>query len=297
MQTISHPESTLSKKLIILLAVAGVSLSAIFVRYSNAPSTVLVFYRVLFASFFLLPVVLLKHRKELFSLKLKSLLLCSVSGIFLGLHFAAYFEAIQFTSIASCVVLVDTEVFFVAIAMFLLFKEKIPTKGILGILITFIGSVIVAMGDSGEGSNVLYGDFLAIAGAGFMAVYTMIGKTCRAYMSTTVYTFIVYLTAGITVALITLFQGNALFGYDSVNYLSALGMAVFCTLLGHSVFSWGLKYISASFISTAKLLEPVFASILGLLIFAQQPKFTAILGGVVILFGIYTYTTVKEKQI
>ena len=296
MQDITKQESTLPKKLIIILAVAGVSFSAIFVRYSNAPSTVLVFYRVMIAALFLFPVVLLKHRPELKSLKLKSILLCSVSGIFLGLHFAAYFEAIKFTSIASCVVLVDTEVFFVAIAMFVIWKEKIPKKGIIGIMITFVGSVVVAMGDSGEGSNVLYGDFLAIAGAAFMAVYTMIGKSCRNYMSTTVYTFIVYLASGFTVALISLFQGNALFGYDPVNYLTALCMAVFCTLLGHSVFSWGLKYISAAFISTAKLLEPVFASVLGLIILAQTPKWTAVLGGIVILVGIYTYTTVKEQQ-
>lgn len=296
MKELQKSNSLLTKKLIIILAVAGVSLSAIFVRYANAPSTVLVFYRVSIAAICLFPVVILKHRSELKALCIKSLLLCSISGIFLGLHFAAYFESIKHTSIASSVVLVDTEVFFVAIAMFVLYREKISKKGLIGIGITFIGSVIVAMGDSGEGSNVLYGDLLAISGAAFMAVYTMIGKVCRKSMSTTVYTFFVYLVSGITVAIISVFNGDALFGYEPVNYLTALGLAIFCTLLGHSVFSWGLKYISASFISTAKLLEPVFASILGLIIFTQQPKTTAIIGGIIILAGIYTYTTVKEKE-
>ena len=46
------------KKLLILLGVVGVSLSAIFVRVSSAPSMVLVFYRVAIAALLLLPVVL-----------------------------------------------------------------------------------------------------------------------------------------------------------------------------------------------------------------------------------------------
>lgn len=49
------------------------------------------------------------------SLEKKDLMLCAISGFFLGLHFTFYFESLKHTSIASSVVLVDTEVFFVAI--------------------------------------------------------------------------------------------------------------------------------------------------------------------------------------
>ena len=53
------------KKLLILLGVLGVSLSAPFVRISDAPSMVLVLYRVLIAALLLLPYVLLRNREEL----------------------------------------------------------------------------------------------------------------------------------------------------------------------------------------------------------------------------------------
>ena len=127
------------RKLIILLGVVGVSLSAPLIRVSSAPSFVLVLYRVLFATFLLLPIALVPNRHELHSLSRKELIFCLVSGFFLGMHFACYFEAIRLTSIASAVALVDTEVFFVAFMMLLLFHERIPPTAWAGILLTFFG--------------------------------------------------------------------------------------------------------------------------------------------------------------
>jgi len=88
--------------------------------------------------------------------------------------------------------------------------------------------------------------------------------------------------------------GTPLTGHGTVNYLTGLGMAVFCTLLGHSVFSWGLKYLPPAFISTAKLLEPVFASVWGLFLFGEVPALMTVLGGAVIISGIALYSRVSE---
>ena len=283
------------KKLIIILGVVGTSLSVPFVRFSNAPSMVLVLYRMAFATVILLPYILIKNRDEIKFLHIKEIILCLISGIFLGFHFSCYFESLNYTSIASAVVLVDTEVFFVAFISLLLFKEKISKIGWFGIVITFAGSVIIALADSGSGSNVLLGDALAFSGAAFMAVYTIIGKIVRKNMTTTTYTFIVYFMAGITVLIVLLISGKPIFGYDRINFLTALGMAVCCTLLGHSIFSWGLKYESASFVSTVILLEPVFATITGIFLFGETPSLTVVIGGIIVIAGIYTYSNYAEK--
>ena len=113
-------------------------------------------------------------------------------------------------------------------------------------------------------------------------------------MTTTTYTFLVYAAAAVTVFAILLCTGPPIGGSEPINLLTALGMAVFCTLMGHSVFSRGLKYESAAFISTAKLMEPVFASILGVFLFREIPKGTVILGGCVVIFGIFLYTRYAE---
>ena len=90
--------------------------------------------------------------------------------------------------------------------------------------------------------------------------------------------------------------GTPVFGYEPANYLTALGMAVFSTLLGHSIFSWGLKYESASYICTVKLMEPVFASVLGLLIFGEAPDLIVVIGGCIVILGVYLYAGFAEKK-
>jgi len=278
------------KKLIILLGTLGVSFSAIFARNASAPSMVLVFYRVFFASLMLFPFVIIYFRSEIKNLTLKSLFLPMISGAFLGLHFTMYFEALKLTSIASSLVLVDTEVFFVAAFMVVVLKEKISAKGWIGIIATFAGSATVAIADLGSGSSMLMGDLMALTSAAFVAVHTLIGRHCRKTITTTVYTFLVYSAAAGTLFILIMLSGIPMVGYETKNYWIAFGLAALCTLCGHSVYSWGLKYEKASFISTAKLLEPVFASILGLFIFAEIPPSFVVAGGLVIIFGVFYYS-------
>ena len=286
------------KRLAVLLGVAGVSLSAVLVRWSTAPSLILVLYRVGMAAALLAPCTLLRHREELRALARREVLLCLASGAFLGLHFAAYFESLRYTSIASSVVLVDTEVRFVALGTVLVLRQRLSGRAWLAVALAFGGSVVIAMADTAVGPDAVRGDIIALSGTLCMAVYTMIGAVCRKNISTTVYTFLVYCSAALTVLVIALFGGLPLTGYGAENVLTALGMAVFCTLLGHSVFSWGLKYLPPAFISTAKLLEPVFASVWGLALFGERPGLLTILGGAVIIAGValYSRTTGRETE-
>ena len=282
------------KRLIVLLGVAGVSLSAVFVRWSTAPSMVLVLYRMVFSVLLLVTLVLKEHRGELESLTGREAGLCLVSGAFLGFHFTAYFEALNYTSIAAAVLLSDMEVLFVALATVLLFRQRLTRTAWLAMLMTFGGSVLVAFSNTGSGPNALRGNVMALGAAACMAVYPLIGSICRRRLSTTAYTFLVYSAAAATVLAAALLRGVALTGYGTANYVTALGMAVFCTLLGHSVFSWGLKYLPAAFISTAKLMEPVFAAIWGLLLFRETPEWTVVTGGAVIILGIALYSRTTE---
>ena len=283
------------KKLIIILGVIGVSLSAPLVRISTAPAMILAFYRVAMASVILLPYVLVRNREEMKGMTKKDWILAMISGVCLGLHFSLYFESLRYTSIASSVVFVDTEVFFVALIMLMVFKEKIPPLGWAGIMATFLGSVIIALSDSGSGEGALLGDMIALTGAVVVAVYTIIGKVLHQRISTTTYTLLVYIAASLTILVLLLITGVPLTGYQPVDYWAAFGMAVFCTLLGHSVFSWGLKYESAAFISNSKLLEPVFASLIGIVLFREIPRPAVILGGLIVIGGVFLYTRVSES--
>ena len=60
-------------------------------------------------------------------------------------------------------------------------------------------------------------------------------------------------------------------------------LAVFSTILGHSVFSWCLKYFSPSFVSASKLCEPIVAAVLAGFLFGELPVLLQIAGGALIL--------------
>lgn len=282
------------KKLIIILGVVGTSLSAVLVRFADAPSTVLVFYRMLFSVLLLAPVVLTRCKGEYRSMEKKHLFLCMASGLFLGIHFACYFETLNRTSIAACVSLVDTEVFFVALGGSLFLKEKLSGKGWLYIVLTFVGSVIIAASDVSGGG--LLGDLIAVVGAASSCIYTLIGRKLRTVMTTNAYTWIVYFFAGVVVLFASMTGGHPVVPIQPHDLWIALGLAVFCTLLGHSIFSWGLKYEKASFVSAVKLLEPVFASVLGFVFLREIPSLATVTGAMLIIIGISLLSRETSEQ-
>ena len=151
----------------IVIGIMGISLSAIFVRYSQAPSVVTAAYRLLWTVALMAPVVFLSgpRREELFSTDKKTALLCAVSGIFLALHFVLWFESLRHTSVASSTTIVCTEVIWVALGFCIFLGGKLSAKAVLAIVITLAGSMLIAWSDSASEGNHLYGDFLALLAA------------------------------------------------------------------------------------------------------------------------------------
>lgn len=283
-------------KFIILLGVLGTSASAIFTRISTAPSMVLAMYRMCIASVLLLPSVLTKARPDWKLLDRRTALLCALSGMFLALHFTTYFESIHRTSVAAATILGNTQVFFVALLMLALFRETISRRCWLAIGLTFLGGTVIALSGTGDG-NALSGNLLALLCAALLACYTMIGHSCRRRnVSTAIYTFLVYSSAAVTLLLLLPLTGASYFGYEPVNWLCAGGMVLFCTFLGHSIFSWGLRYEPPALVSTLQLLEPVFSTVWAMFLFREIPSITVILGGCVVIAGIILYCRFTAQQ-
>ena len=285
-------------RFVVLIGTLGISFSAIFVNTANAPSAVLAFFRMFLTVLLLLPGVLKKHgREELRRLPKKTFLWCALAGVSFALHLTATFESMRITSIASSTVLVNTEVFFVAIAARLFFRERIPFLGKAGILAAFLGSIIIAFGDHAVGGRALAGDLLGLFAALCMACSTLIARRVRVTLSNSVYTFLMYSACSLTLLLFCIVSSAPISaGLTARNLLCALGMAVFCTLLGHNVFSWGLKYLPTAYISTLKLGEPIGATLLALILFGQVPGLMQVIGGMIIIGGLVLYVRVSEKK-
>ena len=168
-------------------------------------------------------------------------------------------------------------------------------RAILAIVITLVGSAMIAFADATSGGGYLYGDLLSLLAAITVAAYVLLGRVVRASVSTTVYTFVVYASCAFVLLFFCLFQKSSLLGYGPSAIVVGLLLAIFSTILGHSIFSWCLKYFSPSFVSASKLCEPVVAAILASFLFGEAPVLLQIIGGVLIIGGVFYYSRIEQQ--
>ena len=280
-------------KLVVLIGVIFVSFSPIFVKLSNAPSIIVATYRMIITVLIMAPSFAMKNTTEVKKTDFKIILLAMLSGFFLALHFATWMASINYTSIASSTILVNLNPLIVTVLSYFILKEKPTRKILLAIFLTFIGSIIIAMGDSSLGSNVLYGDILAILGALFASGYMVIGRIVRQHLSATSYNFITYSFSSIFLLIIVFINSTPLYPYPLNEWLIFFSLALFSTILGHNLFNWALKYINPTYVSTSILGEPVFATVWALFIFKEVPEIWKIIGCLLIVYGIYKLSKIE----
>ena len=132
----------------------------------------------------------------------------------------------------------------------------------------------------------MLGNFLALFGAWMAAGYMLIGRQLRKKMNTITYTAFVYSVAAILLLGVVLIRSEPVFSYSNQTYLWLLALGIFPQLLGHSLFNWALKYISAAYVSLTLLGEPIGTIILSVIFLKESPTLLEGVGALMILAGI-----------
>ena len=285
-----------------ILAVSTASIFIKLAQHEGAPSIVIAAARLTIASILLAPVALTRYRSELKMLTRREWVLALLSGLFLAIHFASWITSLQYTSVASSVVLVTTTPLWVALAAPLVLHERAGTATFVGLGLAFAGGAIVGLSDGCTwqaggvhcpplqtffGGTAFLGDLLALVGAWMAAGYLLVGRKLRAKMALIPYIFIVYAMSAFALVVIMLGFGENPVGYTPSVYLWFILLALVPQLFGHSIFNWALKHVPASFVSVTLLGEPVGSTILAYFIFQEQPGWIKIGGAVLILAGIW----------
>ena len=287
----------------ISIAILAVSTSSIFIRFAQqeAPSLVIAALRLTFASLVLAPIALTRYQDELKKLTHQNLLLGLLSGIFLAFHFATWISSLEYTSIASSVVLVSTGPLWVALLSPIFLKEPLTKPVLIGMILALIGGTVIGLSDSCQVENGLVcppfsefvqgkaflGNFLALVGAWAVAGYLIIGRKLRGGMSLIPYIFMVYGIAAVVLLIIMFSAGQSPIGFSPMTYVWILLLALVPQLIGHSTYNWTLRYLPAALVSVTTLGEPIGSAILAYFILQEAPTPLIIFGGVLILVGIY----------
>lgn len=288
--------------LVLLLGILAISTASIFVRFAQreVPSLVIAAYRLGIATLVLLPVGW--RQQELALLSGRDRMWLMAGGFFLACHFAAWITSLEYTSVASSVILVTTTPLWVALLSPLILRERTHREVWLGLVLAMVGGIWIGLhqsckvegvrlicewAGSGEKSTTWLGNLLALSGALFASGYMIVGRRVRQKLSLLPYITVVYGMAAIVLLGVALATHQSLWPYSprALLYLGAL--AVIPQILGHSAFNWALRFLPASFVTLGLLGEPVGTMILATLFLMEPPSWGEIMGGGVILLGIY----------
>lgn len=297
-----HPSGKQIKP--ILATTAGilcVSTASILIRYAqqDASSLVIAAGRLLVASLILLPIALIGHRHEFKQLSYKALGKGLLSGLFLAIHFISWISSLEYTSVASSVVLVTTTPLWVAIFSPLVLKEPVRKSVLIGLAVSITGGVIVGMSNAcgfvdgrficqGQVFNdqAMLGNLLALIGAWMAAGYMMMGRQLRKQLSTVAYAALVYGVAALLLLIVVIIRGEPVFTYKPETYLWLLALGIVPQLSGHSLLNWSLEFISAAYVSLTLLGEPIGTIVLAMIFLRESPTILELIGAILILVGI-----------
>ena len=297
-----HLEPKTKCQISLIIATVAVSWASIFITIllnppHNIPAVIIAFWRLFLSVLFLLPFTLREEVRNQFKpfIDIPYLRIFALSGLFLSLHFLSWISSLDPAfglSVAVSVLVVNSSPIWVVVLSFLLLKEKITSYQFIGLLLGFGGLLLISLSSNSQQSDIFLvpeGILLASIGAIMLACYLIIGKRMRTQYTVPniPYVFFVNSFCSLFLFIFAIILGKNIFLFTLNDLILFIALAIGPSLLGHAMFTYAMKHISAQTISLAVIGETVGASILAWIIFSQVLPPITLIGGSFILLGIY----------
>ena len=199
--------------------------------------------------------------------------------------------SLEHTSVASSVILVTAHPLLVGPISHFFLKERLSFVNSLGIVLSVSGVIILVYGNFGfaAGLDTIEGNILAILGGIAAGLYILGGRKLRKTVSIGSYAFVVYAIGTVILFIICLIFNAPVINLSLRDYGIIFLMAIVAGIFGHTLYNWSLGHIRASVASVVLLGEPIGSSLLAFALpwIQQTPSYYTIIGGAIILSGIY----------
>lgn len=273
------------------LMVGGTALmfgaGGVFIRIATLPASTLLMLRMAVAAA-MIAMAYLGRRwwRQIGSRRLWLRLLAL--GVIDAAQLYTFILAVRYMDVALAVFLSYLAPVYIAIVTPRLLKQRIEPV-VLAAIVLSVAGILVMLGPG------LFDPSLRVSAAGvacglasglLLAVFFLFAKTLRNDVSGST----IALTDCIITALLMLPLGLAQwsaagFTFTSADLWAVLGLAVFSTALGGTIFLHGMRYIRVQHTSIVGLLEPASAPLFAFVFLGEQPAVWTLLGGGFILAG------------
>jgi drug/metabolite transporter (DMT)-like permease len=268
------------------IGICALSLSAMFVRWAEAPGPIVGFYRLLISTIFLTP-IFIRQQKKLKPIDKKYLIFPILAGIFTAFDFAFWNSSLKFTTAANATLLGNTAPLWVALFALFIFREKLRGIFWLGLAIALTGAALVMGSDFLRHPTLGLGDLMASTAAIFYASYQLITQRGRKHIDPLRYMWLVGLSATIGMFIINIVLGNSFTGYPAQTWVIFFITAIVSQMIGYLAITYALGHLPASVVSPTLIGQPILTTILAIPMLGEIPNTTQWVGGAIALAGIY----------
>ena len=271
------------------LAVFLFGFAGLFGKIINLPAMVIVFGRVVFASIFLLLIIL--YRRESLRLQEGARLYLPLLGLLLAIHWSTFFYSIQVSTVAIGLLTYSTFPIFTAILEPIIFREKMRKINIFLALITFLG-ILLIVPNFNVGNNMTQGVIWGtISGFTFSLLTIVNRKYVKEYSSLTLAFYQDGFAAIFLIPAVLLLSFSP--STEDILYVILLGIVF--TGLAHTLFIGSLRRIRAHQASIIATLEPLYGIIFAFILLGEIPALRTLVGGAIIL-AVCFYVTLNSAK-
>ena len=272
---------TKNKYVLLFVALLAVSSSAWVVRLlPELSATTIAFWRMFLAS---LMAFAISYKTILTFVPNKKILL---AGIFLGFHFALFFRSVQLTSIAEAALLGTIAPVFTEFYSIVFQKKRFSIRVLFGLSLALLGAYALVSQSSFSNTSA-FGNLLAVLCSVAMAVVLLVGKDVRKNIGLFEYSRWLFFYAATCLFFISLFQNVNIFSFSGQDFGWFIFLAAIPTMVGHNIFYFLVKTLSATTVAAVPLGEPIISSIGGYFIFAEPVSINVFFGGLITLVGVF----------
>jgi len=211
------------------------------------------------------------------------------------LHYGFVFSSMKFLDASSVAILQQTQVPFAVLLGWILLKEKVTTKTMIGIFLGIAGLLVVL----GSPTVTLIGGFLVILSSLFWGISNIKMKGLK---DINIFAFIAYpalFSLPFLIMFALVYDDVSNIEWNQINYWEISLVMFYQVVIGSiAMFIWQrlLKSHNINKVVSVTLLQPIFGIIGGIIIFGDKLNSSLIIGGLIIAFSLYLIMKDKEKK-